>query len=91
MAHLGFRSKKWSVSSICGLSWCQGNRALRFHGVTLGEMARNRSLKVFKFFAESDCDFGQAATVHPALARLVPPERKVRLREYPARSLKESS
>jgi hypothetical protein len=38
---------------------------MRFHKIIVTEIQCNRSLKVFKLFAESVCEPSQAAAVHP--------------------------
>jgi hypothetical protein len=44
---------------------CHPDRAMRLAQVVISEIEGNRSLKIFKHFAESVCQACEAAAVHP--------------------------
>ena len=48
-----------------GHRWRHADCQMRFHEVVIREIERNRSLKIFKLFAESVREACQAAAVHP--------------------------
>ena len=54
-----------AVFDASGHRWCHSDCLVRFHKVVIREIQSDRSLKVFKFFAECIRETGQAAAMHP--------------------------